>query len=87
MSDLNSIQAASLASELTLAKNNSTRSINIATSVKSDVQQLKRENQILRRNINNLIVKLATVESLRGLNLEDLKMSPADAAPGIAPRI
>ena len=46
MSDLNSIQAASLASELTLAKNNSTRSINIATSVKSDVQQLKRENQI-----------------------------------------
>lgn len=72
MSNLSSIQASSLATEITLAKNYATNSINIASSVKSDVQSLKIENELLKSNFDKLLHALNGVDLLKDLSLNDL---------------
>lgn len=72
MSNLTSLQASSLATEITLAKNYASNSVNIASSVKSDVQTLKRENELLKLNFDKLLHALSNVELLQDLSLNDL---------------
>lgn len=72
MSNLSSLQVSSLASEITLAKNYASNSVNIASSVKSDVQTLKRENELLKLNFDKLLHALNGIELLKDLSLNDL---------------
>ena len=72
MSDLTSLQASSLATEITLAKNYASNSVNIASSVKSDVQSLKRENEMLKLHFDRLLHALNGIELLKDLSLNDL---------------
>lgn len=72
MSDLTSLQASSLATEITLAKNYASNSVNIASSVKSDVQTLKRENEMLKLHFDRLLHALNGIELLKDLSLNDL---------------
>ena len=53
MSDLTSLQVSSLATEITLAKNYASNSVNIASNVKSDVQNLKRQMEKLNTTVMN----------------------------------
>jgi branched-chain amino acid transport system substrate-binding protein len=53
MSDLTSLQVSSLATEITLAKNYASNSVNIASNVKSDVQNLKRQMESLNTTVVN----------------------------------
>lgn len=72
MSDLTSLQASSLATEITLAKNYASNSVNIASGVKSDVQALKRENEMLKLHFDRLLHALNSVDLLKDLSLNDL---------------
>ena len=72
MTDLTSIQASSLATEITLAKNYASNSVNIAAGVKSDVQSLKVENEQLKLNFDKLLNALSSVTVLQDLSLNDL---------------
>ena len=72
MSNLSSLQVSSLATEITLAKNYASNSVNIASSVKSDVQTLKRENELLKLNFDKLLHALNSIELLKDLSLNDL---------------
>ena len=72
MSDLTSLQASSLATEITLAKNYASNSVNIASGVKADVQALKRENEMLKLHFDRLLHALNGVELLKDLSLNDL---------------
>tara|TARA_R110002072_G_scaffold256534_3_gene415392 strand:+ start:131 stop:367 length:237 start_codon:yes stop_codon:yes gene_type:complete len=72
MSNLTSLQASSLATEITLAKNYASNSVNIASGVKVDVQALKTENQMLKLHFDRLLDALNGVELLKDLSLNDL---------------
>jgi hypothetical protein len=72
MSNLTSLQASSLATEITLAKNYASNSVNIASGVKVDVQALKTENQMLKLHFDRLLHALNGVELLKDLSLNDL---------------
>lgn len=75
MTDLTSLQASNLATEISLAKNYATNSINIASSVKTDVQQLKTENAQLKLHFDRLLSALNGVTLLQELSLNDLSFS------------
>jgi len=75
MTDLTSLQASNLATEITLAKSYATNSINIASSIKTDVQQLKTENAQLKLHFDRLLSALNGVTLLQDLSLNDLSFS------------
>ena len=75
MSDLTSVQASSLATEVTLAKNFASNAVNISSSLKIDIQNLKRDNELLKLNFDKLLDKLNNVSLLQDLSLNDLSFS------------
>ena len=75
MSDLTSIQASSLATEVSLAKNYASNAVNISSSLKTDIQNLKRDNELLKLNFDKLLDKLNNVSVLQDLSLNDLSFS------------
>lgn len=72
MTDLTSLQASNLATEISLAKNYATNSINIVSGVKTEVQQLKTENAQLKLHFDKLLNALNGVTLLQDLSLNDL---------------
>ena len=75
MSDLTSVQASSLATEVTLAKNFASNAVNISSSLKIEIQNLKRDNELLKLNFDKLLDKLNNVSLLQDLSLNDLSFS------------
>lgn len=74
MSDLTSIQASSLATEITLAKNYATNSVNMVVSLKSEVQTLKSDYEILKNRFNQLLDLLKNVD-INDSTLNELKIT------------
>jgi hypothetical protein len=74
MSDLTSIQASSLATEITLAKNYATNSVTMVVSLKSEVQTLKSDYEILKNRFNQLLDLLKNVD-ISDSSLNELKIN------------
>ena len=74
MSDLTSIQGSSLATEITLAKNYATNSVNMVVSLKSEVQTLKTDYEILKNRFNQLLDLLKNVD-ISDSSLNELKIN------------
>ena len=77
MSDLTSIQAAALATEITLAKNYAITSLNTATTVRTDTQTLETQVELIKTNFNKLL------DALIGLSiLSDISSTLKDISFG-----
>ena len=74
MSDLTSIQASSLATEITLAKNYATNSVNMVVNLKSEVQSLKSDYEILTNRFNKLLDLLKNL-GIQDSTLNELKIN------------
>ena len=75
MTDLTSLQASNLATEITLAKSYATNSIDIASGLKTEVQQLKTQNALLKLHFDRLLTALNSVTLLENLSLNDLSFN------------